>query len=308
MNNPTRLFDIVHQAAANHPFEDMLNSKRDGKWQAYSTVAVLDMAKKISAGLLSMGISGKDGSPEGCDKIAIISPSRPEWIILDLAAQQIGVPLVPVYPTTNALEIEFIFNDAQVKLAFAGTNQLCEKLLEIQPKVPSLQAIYSFDEAEGVKTMESIASLATPESAKQVEEWMQKISAEHLATIIYTSGTTGTPKGVMLTHTNMVSNALNSRNSFPFLQMEGKKSLSFLPLNHIFERTITYIYLMSGIRIFYAEGLETIGENLLEVQPHGFTTVPRLLEKVYENIMNKRRDLTQTEKKIFDWAVDLGLS
>ncbi len=307
MNEPTRLFDIVSFALQQHPVADMLNAKENKVWRAFSTAEIAETAKKLSAGLLALGISGNDGTPEGVDKIAIISPSRPEWIILDLAAQQIGVPLVPIYPTTNPLEIEFIFNDAQVKYAFAGTEQLCGKLQDLKPQVPSLQDVFSFDNCEGFSHWQSIVDLATADTLAQVDMWMRNIQPDQLATIIYTSGTTGTPKGVMLTHRNLLSNVQHARTSFPFDNMEGKKALSFLPLNHIFERTITYIYLLSGLRVFYAEGLETIGENLLEVQPHGFTTVPRLLEKVHENIMKKRRDLKDYQKKLFDWAVGLGL-
>lgn len=303
---PQRLFDCIEYQMQHFPLDTMLAAKENGNWRHYSTKEVQETVNKTTAGLLSLGISGNDGTPEQQDKIAIISGNRPEWLMLDLAVQQTGALLVPVYPTTNVREMEFIFNDAAVKYIFVSNKDLFEKVQAIFPAINSLKGVYCFDNVEGCTNWKTIAELATAETLAKVVETAKNISSQSLATIIYTSGTTGTPKGVMLTHENILSNILNSKASFPFDDNPKLKVLSFLPLNHIFEKMVSYIYLFSGNNIYYAESLETIGDNLREVKPDGFTTVPRLLEKVYERIMNKGADLKGISKKLFFWAVKLG--
>lgn len=284
----------------------MLAAKENGQWNAYSTQQVADTVNRFSAGLLKLGVSGNDMSAEGSDKIAIISNNRPEWVFTDLATQQIGAILVPVYPTTNPLELEFILNDAAVKYIFVANSELLQKVKGIVAKVPSIKTVYTFDRIEGAAHWSEITAMADDALLQQVEAIKPTIPASHLATIIYTSGTTGTPKGVMLSHKNIYTNVIFSKESFPFNDAPESKVLSFLPLNHIFEKTCTYIYLYSGISIYYAESLETIGDNLREVKPNGFTTVPRLLEKVFERIMMKGNELTGIKRKLFFWAVDLA--
>lgn len=284
----------------------MLAAKENGQWNAYSTQQVADTVNRFSAGLLKLGLSGNDMSAEGSDKIAIISNNRPEWVFTDLATQQIGAILVPVYPTTNPLELEFILNDAAVKYIFVANSELLQKVKGIVAKVPSIKTVYTFDRIEGAAHWSEITAMADDALLQQVEAIKPTIPSSHLATIIYTSGTTGTPKGVMLSHKNIYTNVIFSKESFPFNDAPESKVLSFLPLNHIFEKTCTYIYLYSGISIYYAESLETIGDNLREVKPNGFTTVPRLLEKVFERIMLKGNELTGIKRKLFFWAVDLA--
>lgn len=284
----------------------MLVSKVNGAWKPYSTQEVQEIVNRFSAGLLSLGVSGNDGTAEGADKIGIISNNRPEWVFTDLAVQQTGAILVPLYPTTNPLEIKFILNDAAVKYMFVSSTELLEKIRDLQKDIPSLQHIYAFEEIPGADHWSKVTDLATDELLQQVEENKAKISEEQVATIIYTSGTTGTPKGVMLTHRNIVSNVFFSKASFPFPDAPDQKVLSFLPLNHIFEKMCTYIYLFSGISTYYAESLDKIADNLREVRPDGFTTVPRLLEKVYEKIMSKGNELTGIKRSLFFWAVALG--
>lgn len=284
----------------------MLSAKENGQWISYGTEQVADIVNRFSAGLLKLGVSGNDMSSTGSDKIAIISNNRPEWIFTDLAAQQVGAILVPVYPTTNPLELEFILNDAAVKYIFVSNLELLQKVKSIVEKIPSIKNIYTFDKIEGTSHWSDITAIADGASLQQVAEIKNTIPAEHIATIIYTSGTTGTPKGVMLSHKNIYTNVIFSKESFPFHDSPSSKVLSFLPLNHIFEKTCTYIYLYSGISIYYAESLETIGDNLREVKPNGFTTVPRLLEKVFERIMSKGNELTGVKRKLFFWAVDLA--
>lgn len=284
----------------------MLAAKENGQWVSYSTEQVADTVNRFSAGLVQLGVSAKDITPESSDKIAIISNNRPEWIFTDLACQQIGAILVPVYPTTSPVELEFILNDAAVQYLFVSNAELLEKAKMVAAKVPSIKTIYTFDRIEGARHWTEVTDLATPETVKQISEISKTIPVSHLATIIYTSGTTGTPKGVMLSHRNIYSNLQFSKESFPFNDAPESKVLSFLPLNHIFEKTVTYIYLFSGISIYYAESLETIGDNLREIKPDGFTTVPRLLEKVFERIMTKGNELTGIKRKLFFWAVDLA--
>ncbi|BFG71332.1 long-chain fatty acid--CoA ligase [Sediminibacterium sp. KACHI17] len=284
----------------------MLAAKENGQWTTYSTEKVVETVNKFSAGLIELGVSARDITPESSDKIAIISNNRPEWIFTDLAAQQIGAILVPVYPTTSPLELEFILNDAAVKYLFVSNAELLEKAKAVAAKVPSIKSIYTFDKIEGAKHWSEVTALANDTLLQKVNEIKATIPVSHLATIIYTSGTTGTPKGVMLSHRNIYSNVQFSKESFPFNDAPESKVLSFLPLNHIFEKTVTYIYLYSGISIYYAESLETIGDNLREIKPDGFTTVPRLLEKVFERIMSKGNELTGLKRKLFFWAVDLA--
>ncbi len=304
MTEPKRLFDCLEYHLERKPLEDMLAGKEGGQWKKYSTTVVKETVDKLSAGLLSLGISCNDMTAEGRDKIAILCKNRPEWVMLDLAVQQIGAILTPIYPTINVNELEFVLNDAQVKLVFVNDEELFLKVLSLKGKVHSLKEIYTFEHVANAKHWKEVTALATPGLIAQIKPVADKITYEDLATIIYTSGTTGTPKGVMLSHRNILSNVMSSMPCFP--PGEEMRSLSFLPLNHIFERMVTYLYLFRGTSIYYAESLETIGENLKEVKPHMFTTVPRLLEKVYDKIMQKGNELTGTKKKLFFWAHSLA--
>ena len=214
--------------------------------------------------------------------------------------------MVPLYPTTNPLEVEFIFNNAAIKYVFVSNQEMYDKVNDLRSKIPSLKGIFVFDEIPNTTHWKSLLVDKSSNLLEKVESIKASVPTSHLATIIYTSGTTGTPKGVMLSHKNIYSNVMMSKQSFPFKDAPGSKVLSFLPLNHIFEKACTYIYLYSGISIYYAENLETIGDNLKEVKPDGFTTVPRLLEKVFEKIMSKGKELTGTKRKLFFWAVELA--
>ena len=306
MNNNSRIFDCIEHQLQKFAKKDMFAGKENGNWKLYSTTDVQQMVNKLSAGLLQLGVSGNDMTIANQDKIALISKNRPEWLMLDLACQQIGAALCPIYPTTNINELEFIFNEATVKYVFVSGQDILDKVNNIRDRVPTLKNIFSFDVLQGVDHWTKITDTVTAADLVKLEDVKAGILPEHCATIIYTSGTTGTPKGVMLSHKNIVTNVLNSRKTFPFDDNPSAKALSFLPLNHIFERMVSYIYITSGIGIYYAESLETIGENLKEVKPNLFTTVPRLLEKVYEKIMEKGAALDGVKRKLFDWAVDLG--
>ncbi len=301
-----RLFDCIDYQLTHFPKNDMLAAKENGQWHGYPTHEVADTVNKFSAGLISLGVSANDFTPENSDKIAIISNNRPEWVFTDLAIQQIGAILVPVYPTTNPIELQFILNDAAVKYIFVSSEDLLVKINSIIHQIPSIKAVYTFDRIAEALHWSEITNLATSELLEQVNSIKASIPEEQVATIIYTSGTTGTPKGVMLTHKNIRTNVHFSKQSFPFIDAPESKVLSFLPLNHIFEKTVTYIYLFSGISIYYAESLETIGDNLKDIKPNGFSTVPRLLEKVFEKIMIKGSELKGIKRKLFFWAVELA--
>ena len=202
-----RLFDCLDHQLQHFPRPDMLAAKENGQWISYSTQQVADTVNRLSAGLMKLGVSGNDMSPEGSDKIAIISNNRPEWVFTDMATQQLGAILVPVYPTTNPLELEFILNDAAVKFIFVSNEELLQKIQAILPKVPSIKNVYTFDRIAGAAHWSEVTDLADEDSLQKVTAIKQSIPSSHLATIIYTSGTTGTPKGVMLSHKNIYSNA-----------------------------------------------------------------------------------------------------
>ena len=304
MTEPKRLFDCVQYHFERTPDAEMLSGKENGRWKIYSVREAKDIIDRFSAGLIKLGVGCGDMQVESRDKIAILSKNRPEWIMLDLAVQQIGAVLTPVYPTVNVNDLEFVFTDAAVKYAFVNDEELFHKVLSIKDRVPSLKGIYTFEHVANARHWKEVLEMADEDSLAQVKPISDKIRYEDLATIIYTSGTTGTPKGVMLSHRNILSNVINCSPCLP--PYENMKALSFLPLNHIFERMITYFYLYKGATIFYAESLDTIGDNLKEVKPTMFTTVPRLLEKVYERIMTKGAELTGLKRKLFFWAHGLA--
>ena len=299
-----RLFDCLAYNLEKNPIPDMLNEKESGRWKNYSTAEVAEMVDKISAGLLALNISKGDMTPEKRDKVAILSKNRPEWVMVDLAVQQIGAILTPIYPTINVNELEFVLNDAEVKLVFVNDEETFHKVTTVKSKVPSLREVFTFEHVAGARHWKEMLGTPTEDIKSKIRSIADTIGYEDLATIIYTSGTTGTPKGVMLSHRNIVSNVMACIPCFP--PGERNKALSFLPLNHIFERMVTYLYLFNGTAIYYAESFETIGDNLKEVKPQMFTTVPRLLEKVYDKIMAKGNELKGVKRKLFFWAHDLA--
>jgi long-chain acyl-CoA synthetase len=296
-----RLFDFLTKQVAAQPNRPFLSAKVAGAsgkiWKDYSFADVQDEVNRVSQLLLDLGLK-KD------DKVAIISANRPEWNFVDLGAMQIGVIAVPMYPTISEKDYEFIFNDATIQYAFVGDADILKRVKPLMGRVTSLKGIYVFDKVGGTPNLEDAAPKKEAVNVAAIAERKAAVGELDLATIIYTSGTTGNPKGVMLTHLNIVSNLTSVTKIVPF--KEGEKALSFLPLCHSFERAVFYAYTLMGIHIHYAENLETIGENLKEVQPYCFTTVPRLLEKVYEKIMAKGNELTGFKRKLFFWSMDLG--
>ncbi|PUZ21199.1 long-chain acyl-CoA synthetase [Chitinophaga costaii] len=304
MHRPERLFDVIDFQLEHSPKEDMLAAKVNGTWVKHSTQAVKALTDKLSSGLLQLGISAGNLTPEGQDKISIISQNRPEWLITDLAIQQTGAVVTPLYPTISEQEIEFMLTDAAVKIVFVSDQAIYDKIAAIRTRIPSLQHIFSFDKLDGVRHWSEVADMARDEDAGKIAAIKARILPDHLMSIIYTSGTTGTPKGVMLTHHNVMSNIEACQ---PYLPITAQaRSLSFLPLNHIFERMVSYLFMRAGVPIYYAESMDTIADNLREVKPTIFTTVPRLLEKVYEKIMAKGLELKGIKRALFFWAVNLG--
>ncbi|MBA3827869.1 MAG: long-chain fatty acid--CoA ligase [Taibaiella sp.] len=296
-----RMFDIVAQRAQEDPEAIMLSAKEQGTWRTYSCADVWNTARKLAGGLLEAGIANHILEPEQQEKIAIISPNRPEWMITDVAVQLTGAVLTPIYPTVSPTEFAFILNQAGVRILFLANKELYDRFKDAMATVPTLKNIYSFEQVAGVTNWQTIID----KNLQPDETIVHKIGAETLATIIYTSGTTGDPKGVMLSHKNIVSNVTDSMPAFTFAK-KNERALSFLPLNHIFERTVTYIYLQAGIAVYYAESMDTIGANLREVKPMVFTTVPRVLEKVYERIISTGLELKGIKKGLFFWALNLG--
>ncbi len=293
---PTRLFDFIHYQKANYPQEKAIGQKENGKWKYYSTDEVIAKANKVSRGLIKLGL--KPG-----DKVAVaVYKNRAEWVIMDIGICQAGLINVPVYPTISPSDYEYIFNDASVKYAFVGENDLYEKVNAAKKNLPMLQDIYTLDKQDGRPYWEDIFS---DEGQEEVEKRMADSKEEELATLIYTSGTTGNPKGVMLAHKNIASNVKSVREIMPI--GKGQTAMSFLPLCHIFERSASYAYIYLGINIVFT-GTDNLGGDsgdLRAVKPHFFTTVPRLLEKVYEKIYNKGLTLTGAKKSLFFWALDL---
>lgn len=294
-----RLFDIPKRQLELFPKKDALVAKINGNWIPTSTEKFVQTADQVSEGLLSMNLTKGD-------MIAMISSNRPEWNIMDIGMLQIGVVNVPVYTTLSESEIAFILNDCSAKYIFVGDTGLLSKINAIRSKVPSLIDVYTFDPVPGTKCWTDILHNGKSASdTTRLQTVKDGIMPEDLATLLYTSGTTGTPKGVMLSHNNIVSNILASQHLCPV----GKEhwALSFLPLCHSYERMLTYMYMFNGVSIYYAESMEKIADNLRELKPHVFSTVPRLLEKVFDKIVEKGKELGGIKKALFFWALNLGL-
>jgi long-chain acyl-CoA synthetase len=301
MTKISRLFDFPYYQLEKNNISNCLVTKYDGKWIATSTQEYLDKANAISRALLRLGIKKND-------KIAIISSNnRTEWHIMDIGVLQIGAQNVPIYPTISEVDYAYILNHSEAKYCFVSDEDVLKKINLIKQNTPNLIEVYSFNKIEGCKNWEELLELGRDSSNQDVvEDRKNSIDAMDLATIIYTSGTTGQPKGVMLSHNNIVSNVLDSANRIPF--HEGKSvALSFLPICHIYERMVTYIYQFYSCSIYFGESLEKISENIKEVHPTVMTGVPRLIEKVYERIIAKGSDLSGVKKKLFFWAVNVGL-
>lgn len=296
----SRLFDFPYHQLSKNNLEACLVTKYDGTWVKTSTQEYLNKANTISRALLRLGIQKND-------KIAIISSNnRTEWHIMDIGILQTGAQNVPIYPTISEVDYEYILNHCEAKYCIVSDEEVLQKINSIRGNVTQLIEVYSFNELPNCKNWKELLELGKDESNQaEVEERKQNVHGLDLATIIYTSGTTGKPKGVMLSHNNIVSNVLDSANRIPF--DEGNSiALSFLPICHIYERMVTYIYQFYSCSIYFGESIEKIGDNVKEVRPTVMTGVPRLIEKVYEKIIAKGSELSGIKKKLFFWAVEVG--
>ena len=296
---PTRLFELAEYNRQKFNKNDVLAGKEDGVWRKYSAEEYVSMSNSIGYGLLNLGI-------ERGDKISIVSQNRPEWNLADMGINKIGAINVPIYPNITSADYEYILNDAGVKVLFVGSEEIYEKVHMLIDKVETLEAIYSFDEVEGAKDWHEIIEdgLANPQASKMKANQLE-VKSSDLFTLIYTSGTTGNPKVVMLSHDNLFSQLEGLKDALPL--NETDRAISFLPLCHVFERVVEYYYLFKGTSIYYAEGIEQIGDNLKEINTTVMPTVPRLLEKVYDKIVAKGSELTGIKKGLFFWALNLGL-
>lgn len=299
-----RIFDFAHKALNQFPKDDALVTKKNGSWKKTSTLEFVNQGNKISRGLLKLGI--KPG-----DKIGLITnTNRTEWSIMDLGIAQIGAISVPVYPTISEEDYIYIFNNAEIKYCFVSNAELYQKMKAVQKEVNSLVGVFCFDDLEGAPNWKEILDLGEDDATQEeVEDLSKAISAEDIVTLIYTSGTTGRPKGVMLTHENIVSNVLASDSRIPRgknIDYKDLRALSFLPICHILERMVYYIFVNNGISVYYAESIEKIGDNVKEVKPHYMTVVPRLIEKVYDSIYNKGTATGGLKSKIFLWSLTIA--
>ncbi len=297
----TRIFDILELHKTIYKKSDALNVKEKGEWVNYSSEEYANKADYFSCGLLEFGLK-KD------DKIAIISNNRPEWNFVDMGCQQVGIIDVPIYPTISLDDYKYILNHCNPKLIFVSDKSLYDRLSPLVNEIDAINDIYIFNQIEGYKSWIEILELGKANYEKHKENLdkeKKSVLPDDIATIIYTSGTTGFPKGVMLTHNNIVSN-MKSASKIHNLDSRHRM-LSFLPLCHIFERMVNYHFQSLGLGIYYAENMGTIANNLKEVKPEIFITVPRLLEGVYDKIIGKGKELGGIKKAIFFWAVNLGL-
>jgi long-chain acyl-CoA synthetase len=292
----TRVFDLIKYNLENFPKDEFISGKVKGTWKKYSTQQFADAADHLSKGLVGLGT--KKGS-----RIAVMSSNRPEWNITDFAISQIGAYQVPLYPTLAEHDIKFILENAEVSIIFLADEALYTKVKAVCALLTQNIKLYTFDEVAGADNWKILTDAGAAAVQTDLEPYREAVRADDVLTLIYTSGTTGTPKGVMLTHDNLVQNFKNSAVIFP---KEIKRVLSFLPLSHIFERMITYLYMYTDAALYYAESMETIVADIQFVKPNSFSTVPRLLEKVYDKIMEKGKELTGLKRKIFFWSVELA--
>jgi long-chain acyl-CoA synthetase len=297
MNDVSRLFDVPFHQIKNFPSESMFVTKIDGSWIGTSTQQFLDEAMLVSKGLIALNI-------QKGDRVAVSANNRVEWNIFDIAVQQVGAVLVPLYPTSSESDYAFILKNASVKLIVVANQELLTKIENVKSQVPSLLHVFTFEQLEEFSYWRTIHEAGKDLEDSEVLGRMAAVESGDLVTIIYTSGTTGNPKGVMLSHINLLSNVEACIAPIPAAQ--GSKVLSFLPVCHVYERMLHYLYMYLGCSIYFAESMETIGENIREVKPEVFSAVPRLIEKVFDKIMAKGEDLSGIKRKLFFWAVSLA--
>ena len=298
---PTRLFEFIEYQNEHAPLEKSFTTKYNGKWESLSTQDFISQSRAISRALVGLGIKAGD-------KIAMISSNnRSEWSVIDVGLLTLGAVNIPIYPTISSKDYEYILNHSESIYCFVSDQEVYDKVKSIQKNVKSLKKVYSFDKIKGCPHWSELLDGGSKmDNDDAVTKMKNQVKSEDLATIIYTSGTTGVPKGVMLSHNNVVSNVVSASKRLP-LTIGQASALSFLPVCHIFERVILYIYMFNSVSVYFAESIETIADNLKEIKPNVMTAVPRLLEKVYDKIYARGGELTGIKKSLFYWAVNLGL-
>ncbi|WP_312338847.1 long-chain fatty acid--CoA ligase [Sphingobacterium sp.] len=293
----TRVFDLAqlqYDIAPNFP---MFSFKKDNEWVKISNTEFIEQVNKTSKGLIAIGV-------QPGEKVALISENRVEWNILDFAIQQIGAVVVAIYPNISTSDYSYIFNHAEIKNCIVSSKKLYTKILAIQDDCPQLNSIFSLDKEEGLNHWQDFVAEGQTIPDATLNLLRNGIEPDTLASIIYTSGTTGNPKGVMLSHKNLLADTLSSEYSFPVER--GDRALSFLPVCHAYERVFQYVYMYKGLTIFFAQSMDTIGDDFKSVKPHIFSAVPRVLEKVYEKIMATGEKLTGVKRKLFFWSLRIG--
>ena len=294
----TRVFDILELYRTSYKKDDVLCCKENKQWKKYNSEDLINYSTLVSYGLLNLGLTRED-------KVAIIANNRPEWVFADYGCQLAGIVTVPVFPTISNNDLKFILNHAEVKAVFISDKKILAKLNEIEKEIPTVKHVIAFDNVEGLLQFDRFIEAAKKNPQKEkIGAITKSVKPDELLTILYTSGTTGIPKGVMITHENLVKNVTDCQSFAPF--DTWWKALSFLPLNHVYERMLITLYLYKGISVYFAEGYETIGDNLKEVQPQIFVSVPRLIERVYEKILAAGEKLSGFRKKLFRWSIKIA--
>ena len=297
MIQPQRVFDLPRFQEKNTPNISIFNYKENNEWKGISTSDFINRVNNISKGLIANGVQPND-------KVALISENRLEWNLVDFAIQQIGAVVVAIYPNISDNDYEFILNNAEIKLCLVSNDSLYQRLLGIKDKIPTVNEVYTFNTYPHTPNWISMVSKGIDITDETLQTRMDNVKPTDLATLIYTSGTTGNPKGVMLSHENLLSDVNSSEYSFPVKAYD--KALSFLPACHAYERVFQYVYIKMGLPIYFAQSMDTIGQDMKEVQPHIFSAVPRVLEKVYDKIMATGEQLTGIKRTLFFWAISLG--
>ena len=297
MEQKLRIFDLIDRQLELYPNLAMFSSKTKGCWKALTTTEFLNQVNTISKGLIELGVKPNE-------KVGLIAESGIQWHIVDFAIQQIGAVVVAIYPNITDADYQYIFNDAEIRVAIVSTKSLYQRIVNLKDSIYTLKYIFCIEEHDQIRNWSEIVQIGRHIEDIEVQKLKDQVRSTDLVTLIYTSGTTGKPKGVMLSHDNIVANVRSATEITPCKAYD--RGLTFLPPCHAYERMVIYTYFYLGITVYIAESFDKIGQNLMEIRPNIMTAVPRILEKVYEKIIKKGHELNGIKRKIFDWAVSVG--